>query len=61
MTTAADIYDICSLYFMQAVRRYEHLAPLVGCVLGGDDLFKKYQLRCYMYVLAGAMVIGGEY
>lgn len=61
MTTATDIYDICSLYFVQAVRRYEHFAPIAESLFCGDSLRKKYTLRCYMYVLAGAMVIGGEY
>lgn len=61
MTTAADIYDICSLYFVQAVARFEHLAFIASSTGSGEDMLKKYALRCYMYVLAGAMVIGGEY
>ena len=61
MTTATDIYDICSLYFVQAVLRYAHFAPAARCLYCGEDLLKKYTLRCYMYVLAGTMVIGGEY
>ena len=64
MTTTTDLIDICSLYFTQAVRRYEYegyIARVLGRVHEADDLYKKYTLRCYMYVLAGAMVIGGEY
>lgn len=61
MTTATDIYDICSLYFVQAVARFEHISFIAICTGSGEDMRKKYALRCYMYVLAGAMVIGGEY
>lgn len=61
MTTATDIYDICSLYFVQAVARFEHLALIASSTGSGEDMLKKYALRCYMYGLAGAMVIGGEY
>ncbi len=61
MTTAADIYDICSLYFVQAVARFDYIAFVASCTRSGEDMLEKYALRCYMYVLAGAMVIGGEY
>ena len=61
MTTATDIYDICSLYFVQAVARFEHLAFVASCTGISEDILKRYAIRCYMYVLAGAMVIGGEY
>ena len=61
MLTATDIYDICSLYFVQAVARFEHLAFVASCTGTGEEMLKRYALRCYMYVLAGSMVIGGEY
>lgn len=61
MTTTADLYDICSLYFVQAVALFDHLAFIASCTGSGEDMLKKYALRCYMYVLAGAMVMGGEY
>ena len=61
MITTVDIYDICSLYFVQAVARFDHLSFVASCTGTGNELLNRYAIRCYMYVLAGAMVIGGEY
>ncbi len=61
MTTATDIYDICSLYFVQAVVRFDHLAFVASCTGSGEDMVKKYALRCYMYVLSGRLIFEGVY
>ena len=55
MTTTLDLYDICSLYFVQAACQYEHLGDYSA------EQRNKYLRRMLMYVIASEMIIGGNY
>lgn len=57
MTTAADLIDICSLYYAQASAYYCML------VYNTNQLTVKSlsAFRCYMYALSARLILEGVY